>query len=83
MNSPERQQNLDQLRTFPLAEQVSRALEGAVFPLSRELLVAIARENEAPSTLVTLFYGIPRRVYRTLDGVQRAVEEVTPAPAAP
>jgi len=64
-----------QQQTFPLAKQVSEALLGALFPLRRDLLVWVARENEAPPTLVSLFSGLPDRVYRSLDEVQEAVDQ--------
>lgn len=82
MDTPDSTRDLDHVKLYPLAEQVSRALQGAVFPLTRAQLVLVARENEAPSTLLTLFYGVPNRAYRTLDGVQRAVEDIALAAAA-
>lgn len=82
MATPSDGQSLDGIRLYPLAEQVSRALDGAVFPLTRAQLLRVALENEAPTTLVTLFYGLPNRVFRTLDGVQRDLEERALARAA-
>lgn len=82
MTTPDANRDLDHVKLYPLAEQVSRALEGAVFPLSRKQLVLLARENEAPSTLLTLFHGVPNREYRTLDGVQRAIEDIALAAVA-
>jgi hypothetical protein len=60
---------------YPLAADTSRALEGAVYPLEREALVRIALENEAPRTLVSLLHALPRRPYRSLDEVTRALSE--------
>lgn len=58
----------------PLLPELSHALAGAVFPLSRAELIQIARENEAPTTLLTLLEGIPARAYRQLSEVERAIE---------
>lgn len=58
----------------PLLPELSRALEGAVFPLSRSDLIRVARENEAPDTLLTLLEGVPDRTYRDLASVERAIE---------
>jgi hypothetical protein len=49
------------LRVYPLAREVSLALEGAVYPLRRDQLVAIARENGSPSTLLSLLHLLPDR----------------------
>lgn len=58
----------------PLAQPLHQALLGAVFPLSTEQLVRLARENEAPSVVVSLLGGLPRGRFESLDGVQQAVE---------
>ncbi len=62
----------------PLAREVCAALIGAEFPLRRDHLVHIARENEAPRLMVTLLSGLPDRLFRSLD----EVEELT-APTSP
>jgi hypothetical protein len=58
---------------FPLAGPVSSALEGALFPLNRHQLVVVARENEAPTTLVSLLYGLPDRRFTALDEVEQLI----------
>ncbi len=58
----------------PLAQPLDAALRGAVFPLSAEHLVLVARENEAPSVLLTLLSSLPRRTYASLDTVTRVLE---------
>lgn len=65
----------------PLAPELSQGLAGAVFPLSRADLIQVARENEAPTTLLTLLEGIPERTYRRLSDVEHAIEK-TPAAAS-
>ena len=64
--------------TLPLAQQVSDALPGAVYPLSPLQLVVIARENEASPILITLFSGLPPRPFSSLREVQLSV--LGPAP---
>lgn len=59
----------------PLAQQVSDALLGAVFPLWRGQLVRVARENEAPATLLTLLSQLPDVCYPSLAEVQEALDE--------
>lgn len=54
-----------------MAEPLDAALAGAVYPLNREELVLVARENEAPPLLVTLLSGLGPGDFRS----QRAVEE--------
>lgn len=67
----------------PLARQLSDALEGAVFPLTRRELVLVARENEAPPMLLTLIGGLRREgPYASLAVVQEAVDEREPATLA-
>lgn len=61
----------------PLAQPLHQALLGAVFPLSTEQLVRLARENEAPSILLSLLGGLPRGRFESLEAVQRAVEAQT------
>ncbi|HLL52209.1 MAG TPA: DUF2795 domain-containing protein [Myxococcaceae bacterium] len=62
-------------QVYPLAKQVSEALMGAVFPLRRDHVVWVARENEASPTLLTLISALPDRTYRSLDEVQEAVDQ--------
>ncbi len=74
----------------PLAWPLHQALSGAVFPLSVEQLLLLARENEAPSVVLSLLSNLPGRSYDSLDAVQLAVEslagagvEASVAPLAP
>ena len=62
-------------QVHPLAKQVSDALLGAVFPLKRDHLVWVARENEAPQTLVSMIAGLPARIFASLEDVQRTLDE--------
>jgi hypothetical protein len=74
----------------PLARPLQHALLGAVFPLSTEQLVLLARENEAPSVVLSLLSNLPRRRFESLEAVQGALEsqpgageetgEASPAP---
>lgn len=59
---------------YPLARQVSEALLGAVFPLRRDHLVWVARENEAPPILLSMLSGLPDRIYRSLEDVQEVLD---------
>jgi hypothetical protein len=47
------------------------ALAGAVFPLSGEQLVRVARENEAPPALLSLLGDMPGGEFESLEAVQR------------
>ncbi|WP_233262070.1 DUF2795 domain-containing protein [Vitiosangium sp. GDMCC 1.1324] len=58
----------------PLAQPLHQALLGAVFPLSTEQLVLLARENEAPSLVVSLLSNLPSRQFESLDAVQQFLE---------
>ena len=58
----------------PLAQPIHQALLGAVFPLSADQLVLLARENEAPSLIVSLLGNLPRRRFDSLEAVQEALE---------
>jgi hypothetical protein len=60
-------------RLHPLDGLAHRALLGAVFPLERAHLVRIARENEAPVTVVTMLEGLPEGAYRSLADIQRSL----------
>jgi hypothetical protein len=51
-----------------------QALQGAVYPLSAEQLGRIARENAAPTELLTLLGGLPRKQFRSLEAVEFALE---------
>ena len=53
-----------------LASLLRKSLQGAVFPLSAEQLVRVARENDAPAELLTLLAGLPRGEFRSLDAVE-------------
>lgn len=60
----------------PLARPLSDALKGAVYPLVRRELVLVARENDAPATLLTLISGMRRAgPYLSLAEVQEALDE--------
>ncbi len=61
-------------RVHPLAGEVARALRGALFPADRTALVHVARENEAPRTLLTLLSGLPNRRYAQPGEVVEALE---------
>ncbi len=43
----------------PVTSQVARALEGALWPLGREELVVIARENDGARSILSLLSGLP------------------------
>lgn len=68
---------------YPLARQVSEALVGAVYPLARRELVWVARENEAPATLLTLLSDLKAGPYLSLADVQEALEERGTATGTP
>ncbi|SET50418.1 Protein of unknown function [Stigmatella erecta] len=55
-----------------------KALEGAVFPLSVEQLVHVARENGAPATLLTLLSSLPRKPFASLEVVEFSLLNHTP-----
>lgn len=60
----------------PLARPLSEALVGAVYPLSGRELILVARENDAPSTLLTLLSGLQEaRPYASLAAVQEGLDE--------
>jgi len=61
----------------PLARPLQEALLGAVFPLSPEQLVRLARENEAPPLVLSLLGTLPRRSFESVDAVQQALESQT------
>jgi hypothetical protein len=61
-----------------------------VYPLSADQLLLLARENEAPSVVLSLLSNLPRQRYDSLDAIQQAVEsqagageEDTEGPLAP
>jgi hypothetical protein len=62
-----------------LLPELSRALDGAVFPLERRELVQVAMENEAPGTLVTLLGGVGEALYLNVEAVGRALAEAPTA----
>ncbi len=59
---------------FPLATLLRQALQGAVYPLSVEQLVRVARENDGPAPILTSLSGLPRREFRSLEEVEFALE---------
>lgn len=65
---------------FPLAQPLDEALRGAVFPLSAEQLVRVARENEAPTVVLTLLGALPRAQFASVDAVTRALDLGAPEP---
>jgi uncharacterized protein DUF2795 len=68
---------------YPLARQVASALDGAIYPLTRRQLVLVARNNEAPKTLLSLLEGLPDSHFRSLDEVQVAVSPPAPESQRP
>ncbi|HYI02774.1 DUF2795 domain-containing protein [Hyalangium sp.] len=60
--------------TLSLAALLRQALQGAVFPLSGEQLVRVARENAAPSEVLTVLAVLPRGEFRSLEAVEFALE---------
>ncbi|XHF15093.1 DUF2795 domain-containing protein [Archangium gephyra] len=61
-----------------------------MFPLSVDQLVLLARENEAPSLIVSLLGNLPGRRFESLEAVEQALEsqaapgeEAAEASAAP
>lgn len=56
------------------AALLRQALQGAVFPLSVEQLVRVARENEAPAEILTLLGGLPPKEFRSVEAVEFALE---------
>lgn len=58
----------------PLAAPLALALRGAVFPLRRELVVRVARENDASPTLLSLLSELPARELRSADDVLISLE---------
>ncbi len=58
------------------------ALEGAVFPLSAQQVVRVARENEAPGTLLTLLAELPSEEFHSLEAVESALGGAARARAA-
>ncbi len=64
-----------------LARQVVRALEGAVYPLEREALLWVARENDSPREMMTALARLPPGPFTSVEQVLALMEE--PAPGAP
>jgi hypothetical protein len=64
----------DVRRTRP---PLQKALLGAVFPLSREQLLLLARENEAPPLVLSLLSALPPRRFESLDAVEQGLETQT------
>lgn len=60
---------------LPLAQSLQQALLGAVFPLSAEELTWVARENEAPPTVLSLLSVLPRGSFPSVDAVAVALEQ--------
>ena len=66
-------------QAHPAAEPVSDALGGAVYPLHRDQLIWVARENKAPPAVLALLSSLPPRRFRSVDDVQRAIDEAKAA----
>jgi hypothetical protein len=73
-----------------MADDLQKALLGAVFPLSVDQLVLLARENEAAPGVLSLLSTLPRRRFESLEAVARELEaqpgeskEAAEAPQAP
>jgi hypothetical protein len=62
---------------LPLAQSLHQALLGAVFPLTAEELTWVARENEAPPTVLSLLGALPRGRFASVDAVAVALEQDT------
>ena len=56
-----------------LDQSLHQALRGAVFPLSVQQLVWLARENEAPASVLTLLSGLPAKMFSSSSAVQQGV----------
>jgi hypothetical protein len=59
-----------------LAEHLTRALEGAVFPLRRREMVLVARENDAGRMILTMLSGLPDVAFRSAQEVIERLDEV-------
>lgn len=55
------------------ATAVGQALQGAVYPLSRDGVVLVARENEADAALLGTLSTLPAQSYRSPDEVIAAL----------
>ena len=74
-----------------LKQSLEGALRGAVFPLSGRQLIWLARENDAPASLLTLLSALPGGSFPSLPAVEHALgargEDVPPpvarGPACP
>jgi hypothetical protein len=58
------------------AALLRQALQGAVFPLSVEQLIRVARENAAPRELLTALAGLSRGEFRSIEAVEFALEGI-------
>jgi hypothetical protein len=52
-------------RTESFDIELESALHGAIYPLQRRELLLVARENDAPSWLLTYLSGLPDLVFRS------------------
>lgn len=73
-----------------MVDDLQKALLGAVFPLSTDQLVLLARENGASPGVLSLLSTLPRSRFESLEVVARALEtqtgeskEAAEAPQAP
>ncbi|AGC44387.1 hypothetical protein MYSTI_03071 [Myxococcus stipitatus DSM 14675] len=60
---------------LPLTQSLQKALLGAVFPLTAEELTWVARENEAPSSVLSLLGSLPQGRFSSMDAVTSALEQ--------
>ena len=66
-------------QAHPAAQSVSDALGGAVYPLHRDQLIWVARENEAPPAVLAVLSALPSRRFRSVEDVQQAIDEAEAA----
>lgn len=70
---------------LPLSQSLQTALLGAVFPLTAEELTWVARENEAPSSVLSLLGSLPQGLFSSMDAVSAALgqDAARPDPLPP
>ena len=76
---PQSEQHPSHASSDSLTRDVSGALAGAIFPLSPEQLLRVARENEAPGTVLTLLSALPRRSFDSLESVAHTLHAEHPS----
>ncbi len=60
-----------------MKQPLQKALLGAVFPLSRNQLLLLARENEAPAVVLSLLSILPGRRFESLAAVEQGLKTWT------